>query len=193
MGIDLDPISRSLPYSHFKMLAVLINHQRLWLEKERPEVAAEYGNAESVYEKLIVSAADFEYARYVVRHQKLILGMATIAFDQTLRHPTQGNIEGNVIDYWLHEELSYASHTQTAFALLAEQEDEHPRRSRLPVARALGVISVNQTHPPLGISKIMSPIGESAVLTTPDESDPYNLTKHGELTQLYAVQQSLDT
>lgn len=129
---------------------------------------------------------------FIIRWERLDIahGIATIIFNQTIIHPSLGRITGHDMDYWLGEEADSdpKAHRDVASRLIMTASNEFvndPGQRALLDLPLFAALRPQQPRFPVGLAKIMEPIGEPSVIQTDPPEDKYGITKGGAPLQLY--------
>jgi hypothetical protein len=202
MAIQLERFSIFKAPIQGPLLHDLVAQESDWLKEVFPGTVQRYRNKLHAAKNVARIAHSEGMRAFIIKEEKVARGIATIIFEQTVIHPTEGEFTGNDLDYWLASDATTDMHNNVAFKLMIENGhiDNARRGGYLPTDPfggrdlsvklagphpIMGTIVDNQQHPPIGLGYVMSPVGDPAVLRTPDGTDPYGLTKDGAEVQLY--------
>jgi len=156
----------------------LVVHEKQWLKQAQPGTLARYETkTDGMHNISRTIRRHGEMTAHIVRRDRVAIGLATVIFNQTIVHPTEGTFEGNDLDYWLKKGTDIFTHKQVVERLVAANHD-------LP---ALATVIASHPNPALGFEKVMETVGEPALLRAAGGADKYDVARQGQLAQLYVV------
>lgn len=204
MAVELDKYSLIKAPKQAFDLHRLVRDERDWLIGIFPGAAERYRDLPHAVRN-VARLATSEGFHYLIRRDRAAVGVATLFMRQRVEHPVEGVIEANDVDYWLKGGSHEILHKEVANALLEASGREELRLTGFPrltvesqdsTAGEAGIedaVNALMTTTPLGqgynrgLHTLLSPKGVPAVLTTPEGSDPHDLTKAGDILQLYTA------
>lgn len=183
----LDQFSPNLPRRLTQALEVsrLVREESLWITEDFPGTVERYVSRRRALKSLARTATHEGIEAYVLRMRKkgIAYGVGTIILDQTVRHPEEGSIRADDIDYWLGFNAVYdaAMHQRAVQALM--------RKAMFLGSDAPAIMATASPRrlerQAVGFECLMDRIGDPAVLSTASGEDPWGLTRGGAKLQLF--------
>jgi hypothetical protein len=140
---------------------------------------AGYATFNSAYRRIRRLAASEELNAYIIREDDTAIGLATVVRDQHVVHPSEGEITGDDLDYWLKSLSSNGLH-QAVVARLCEGQDGRPTFATVVSGNA----QQRQKEQAFGLQ--MRPVGGPASLST-GGPDQFMVARGGAEAQIYQL------
>jgi hypothetical protein len=183
-----------------------VGRQGHWLDEQQPGTRQRNRDgAHSIYNPARMAHSE-KLNAYLVRHDKAVVGLATIIFDQGLIHPEKGLYRGNDLDYIIEPGASTGDHAQVILDLLVEhrrlndqrngelitsdwgvEKRFHTPRKAASIHPAIATVPVGQSNPALGIALAMVKVGDPAHLGSTESGINEEVSRGGALAQLYQI------
>jgi hypothetical protein len=150
-----------------------------WLAQTRPDVVYRHasGVRELAYYLKLLRDPNLDSGT-LQNSNRTVIGLGSIVADITVEHPTEGQRQGRLIDYWMRKDVDQRNHLDAV-------------RSMATYQGYGGLVLAAMTEAELdragGIPELMEPVGEPGRLTVLSDKG-YGLETTEEPLQLFAME-----